>query len=749
MTILLLVLAALAAWVIVTFNRLTRLRQLSRNAWADIDVQLKRRHDLIPAVVATVQGHAGYERETLEALVAARTRALQTSGPAARYRAEHPVQDSLGRIFAVAEAYPDLRAAASFAGLQRTLTEVEDHLQNARRYYNAVVRDLNTALQQFPTNLLAGAMGFRSAEFFGIDDDRERAVPRVATVLLLCAALASTPNVAAAQRSYAIERLDATIRVEPDAELDVTETITVRFTGSWNGIYRTIPVVYRTPRGLNWTLGVRLAGARDQYGRPLRVETSRERHYIKYQIWVPGAQDATRTVVLRYRATNGLRFFDTHDELYWNVTGDEWEVPIQAASAQIELPAGSAGIRAMAFSGAYGATRQVATVEIEGRTVRLTMPTALGYREGLTAVVGWNKGVVHAPGAGLRALRVIASNWPLAIPIPVFLLAWAIWWRRGRDPRRRPVAVQYRPPPGLTPAEAGTLLDSAADLRDVTATLVDLAVRGYLKIEEREAPKLFGLMSSHEYTLHRLPPPEDGTPLAPHEQRVLDGIFAGRGDRVDLSDLKDEFYRELPRIRDGIFQRLLGGGLYHARPDRVRRHWMVAAIVCGGLVAVGGASLAPRFLMTALPFIIAGVLVAVILLCFSLIMPARTDSGTRALEAVLGFEEFLRRVESQHLKRVIIGHPELFDQYLPFAMAFGVEGKWARAFEGIYTEPPRWYVGGHVMGFSPSRFSGNLSQLASTAGAAMTAAPRSAGGSGFGGGGFSGGGGGGGGGGAF
>jgi LemA protein len=171
----------LVIWAIVTFNRLTRLRQLGSNAWSDIDVQLKRRHDLIPSVVAVVKGHAGYERETLEALVNARGRALQASGPAERFREENPLAAGLGRIFAIAEAYPDLKAAASFAGLQRTLSDVEDHLQNARRYYNAVVRDLNTAIAQFPANLLAGPLGFRPREFFGLDDRAEAAVPSVDT----------------------------------------------------------------------------------------------------------------------------------------------------------------------------------------------------------------------------------------------------------------------------------------------------------------------------------------------------------------------------------------------------------------------------------------------------------------------------------------------------------------------------------------------------------------------------------------
>lgn len=172
-----------ALWVVWTFNRLTRLRQLTDNAWADIDVQLKRRHDLIPQVVAVVKGHAGYERQTLEALVAARGRAVQAAGgsPAARFQQENPVEGSLRQIFAIAEAYPELKAVASFAALQRTLSDVEDTLQNARRYYNAVVRDWNTGIAQFPANFLTGAFRFTPREFFGIDDAAERAVPRVDT----------------------------------------------------------------------------------------------------------------------------------------------------------------------------------------------------------------------------------------------------------------------------------------------------------------------------------------------------------------------------------------------------------------------------------------------------------------------------------------------------------------------------------------------------------------------------------------
>jgi LemA protein len=175
----LLVLLALATFVALTYNRLARLRLLAYNAWADIDVQLKRRHDLIPTLVAAVKGHAGYEKGTLEAVVEARDRAVRAGGPAAAGEAEGALAASVRQIFALAEAYPDLKAGESFLSLQRSLVEIEDHIQNARRYYNAVVRDLSTRIAQFPSNLVAGMFGFRPPEFFGLSEESEKVTPRV------------------------------------------------------------------------------------------------------------------------------------------------------------------------------------------------------------------------------------------------------------------------------------------------------------------------------------------------------------------------------------------------------------------------------------------------------------------------------------------------------------------------------------------------------------------------------------------
>lgn len=179
MWIILLVLVGAAVAVIAIYNSLVRLRVQCDNAWADIDVQLKRRYDLIPNVVETVKGYAAHERQTFDDVVNARNRAMSAQGPAAKGQAEGMLTQALKSVFALAEAYPQLRAVESFTQLQATLNQIEEAVQNARRYYNAVVRDLNTRIVQFPSNLIAGWFAFHSREFFELTAAAEREAPRV------------------------------------------------------------------------------------------------------------------------------------------------------------------------------------------------------------------------------------------------------------------------------------------------------------------------------------------------------------------------------------------------------------------------------------------------------------------------------------------------------------------------------------------------------------------------------------------
>lgn len=556
---------------------------------------------------------------------------------------------------------------------------------------------------------------------------------------LIAAVLLAAPTTQA--RDLTIQRFDETVTVNPNGTIEVTEIIEARFTGFWHGIYRTIPVEYDTPQHLNYSLFLEPLSVTDDDGHALKYEQKREGRYLKFKITVPGAQDATKTVLLHYRILNAIRFFDDHDELYWNVTGAEWDAPIRAASAKIELPDGVTGLHATAFTGAYGSRESDAQVETSGNIVQVSANHPLSYREGLTVVAGWDKGFVHPPSTAAKIALFFRSNWPLFLPVVAFFIMLWLWWTRGRDPERGSVAVQYEPPDKLTPGECGTLVDNEAAMRDITATLVDLAVKGYLTIEQKDESHLLGLSHSKEYIFHLKRPPTEWSGVRPHELEMLSALFDdGSVTSVKLSNLQNHFYTHLPAIRRRIFDALMADGYYLHRPDTVRQGYIGAGIVIGILLFVFGGALGAATGVAHLTWVIAAILTAGVICIFGWFMPARTLTGARTFEKVLGFEQFLERVESDRLER-IVKTPEMFEKFLPYAMALRCEKKWVAAFAGIAMQPPQWYSGPYGSGFVPYMFVNDLNVMSAQASSVMASAPRSSsGGSGFGGGGFSGGG---------
>lgn len=569
--------------------------------------------------------------------------------------------------------------------------------------------------------------------------------PIVAIILL--ALFTAMPAIA---RTLVFKHFDAQVQVHPDGTIDVTEVMEAQFTGAWHGIYRTIPVEYTDAEGLNYTLLLDQISATDSEGQTLKLEQNHEGRYIKFKIYVPAAEDATRTILLHYRVLDALRFFQDHDELYWNVTGNEWENAIDLVTAHIELPAGVTGLRAIAYTGVTGSRTEDARVQVNDNVVDITSTRRLGYRQGLTAVVGFDKGFVHPPPASVRFMRLLQSNSPLLIPLIAFFVMFWLWWTRGRGPQRQAISVQYEPPDKLTPGECGTLVDNEAAMRDITATLVDLAVKGYLTIEQIEESHLLGLTHSKDYIFHMKKPPSEWTAARSHEQEMLSALFdAGASPDVKLSALQNHFYMRLPAIRDRIFSALMSDGYYLHRPDTVKQGYIGVGLLMGGLLVFGGAGYFANATGIAVgSWIFAGIATGVVICIFGAFMSARTITGARALEKVLGFEEFLGRVEKDQIER-LEKTPELFEKFLPYAMALQVEKKWVQAFSGIALQPPQWYQGSYGGNFTAFYLVNDLNMMSMQAGSVMASSPRSSGGSGFGGGGGSGGGFGGGGGGGF
>jgi uncharacterized membrane protein YgcG len=552
-------------------------------------------------------------------------------------------------------------------------------------------------------------------------------------------------------KQLVIDDFHAEVTVLKDSSVDVTETIQAHFYGTgWHGLYRTIPVEYSGPGGFNYTLFLSIKKITDSNGRSLKYDTSRERHYRKLKIYVPDPDNSVKTVIIEYTVSDALRFFDDHDEFYWNVTGDEWTVPIRSASSRVVLPEGTTNIRANTFTGAYRSRASNASTEITANGAETHTTEPLAIREGLTVAIAFDKGFVSAPTTATKISQFLSSNWPLFLPILTFFAMFYIWWTRGRDPRLRSIAAQYEPPDQLTPGEAGTLVDESADMRDITASIVDLAVRGYIVIEEHTTERLMGLMKDKDYNFNVNKDRSEWSKLKPHEQELLNGLFGTVLTTVSMHTLENQFYKYLPNIKNRIFESLVTHGYYKRRPDTVRSSYIGGGFVVGLIMVWGGSYLAGLLGEQPIAFIIAGILSGLVICAFGWFMPAHTEQGTRALEGVLGFEDFLVHVESDRFNRMI-KTPEMFEKFLPFAMALGVEKNWSKAFQDILKTPPNWYRGGSGFGpnFYAMSFVSDLNTMSSRASSVMTSAPRSSGGSGFGGGGGSGGGFGGGGGGGF
>jgi uncharacterized membrane protein len=569
-------------------------------------------------------------------------------------------------------------------------------------------------------------------------------------------------------RSWKIARFDARYTIAEDSTVLIEEEIHPSFEGPFHGIERDIPVEYPGPDGTAYKLFLKVDSVTDENGGKIKFEQSTRiertsggdsHQFLVLKIFA-GGTDTERTVRIAYRASNAVRFFKDHDEFYWNVTGNDWKVPIDSASAFVALPSTAAGqLKAQAFTGLYGAREKEVISTIDGSNITFESSNPLEARSGLTIDVYIPKGILKQPSWFTRyVVWFIGGNPGALLPVWAFAVMFGLWWWKGRDPDPGvSVAPMYEPPKGLTPAEAGTLLADNIEARDITSTLIDLAVKGYLKIIETEDKVVF--IKHKDYILRLMKPRPEWQNLAAHELEVLNNIFPEvTAEETTLSSLKNRFYVALPSIRQEIMDALKNKDLYSTDPESAK-----------GLVVAG-------VLLIALPFVwlqltgtirlgnspavlgAAVLLTVLIVYLFGRQLSAKTVRGARTRVECLGFKEFMTRVDGDRIKRM---PPDTFEKFLPYAMAFGVEQHWAKAFQGLLTEPPSWYVGSGYgtpgMRWTPLLFTNAISSFSSSAYESFAAAPQaSSSGSGFGdggslggGGGFSGGGFGGGGGDAF
>lgn len=569
-------------------------------------------------------------------------------------------------------------------------------------------------------------------------------------------AILLTPTLAAADvNDFTVTSFvakESLTRQDPQGELHVVERITVDFTDNNHGILRAIPQRYK---GHALQLQVNSIGSDTQAPVDHSTYTSNGNTVLKIgnpNQTVTGTQEYT----LDYTLRNVISFYKDHDELYWDVNGTDWTQPFTNVSVELQLPADLHQTKQpRCYTGNFGSTSQQCVVFQKGTTVAASTIQSLQPNQTLTVVAAFPTGYFH-PSTWRETMQESMKQ-IIGLVLPTLILGggtFLYWLLRGRDPRGTGVIIpQYGPPDNLKPLAVGTLLHFKADNRDITATIVDLAVRKYIKIIETTTKHRLR-KDTKSYSLQLLR--TDLEALDPYEHSIIDAIFDRElsvGRQIDLSKMRNDFSATAQTIRRRSVNELTKLGYFRSNPSQAGTWLYLPLGILAMLIFYLG--------MVMGLWLSVGVGIGVVIgFLFVRQMAARTAKGVAAKEHILGLKLFLEVTEKDRLKALqspttaaVGAEPartvELFETLLPYAMVLGVEEQWAKQFADLYTTPPDWYAGNWST-FNMYYFATELNSGIGSAVNTAFSAPSSSGSSGFsGGGGFAGGGGGGGGGGGW
>jgi uncharacterized membrane protein YgcG len=586
-----------------------------------------------------------------------------------------------------------------------------------------------------------------------------------------------------AQTDWTVTSFDSTYKIDQSGLVNVTEDIRVDFSGEpHHGIFRYTPDRYSFDDQHDRKIDLTGVTVTNGAGNAEQFETSEDGPNFVIKIGDPNVTvSGPQEYRVNYTLNGALNPFSDHDELFWNVTGNGWDVPIKEAHATVDAPA--SGIEnAQCFQGQEGSQNPCHQIIYGVDTARFGT-TLLEPGEEMTFVVGLHKGAVTVAAPVLIA-KLKSKTFgdyfdvtPLTVGVMAVLLAGALiaiarlWWVQGRDRwlgdmfylnetpatakaestkpllAHETIVVEFTPPEldaktkrRLRPAEIGVLLDERADTLDVTATIVDLAVRKHLVIKETESGGVVGLFKKKDYELTRLT--ANAGDLLPYESQLKDALL-DTGDTVKLSDLKNKFHDDLAKVKGALYKQATDDGFFPRNPETIRHLIRIAGVVVGvlgGAMAYGFGALFGGGLI-GVPFIVAGVL----LLLTAGAFPRRTGNGRVLFRRSLGFRRFM--VESDKAREKFAENANIFHDYLPYAIVYGCVDRWAKVFKDLGLDPgtPTYYIGAGP--FIAASFADSMTSFSSSISSTMASTPGGSGGSGFGGG--SGGGGGGGGGGAW
>lgn len=575
---------------------------------------------------------------------------------------------------------------------------------------------------------------------------------KIFLILFLVIALSGVAFLCFAQsnKSYYYDSIEVDIKVNQDGTFNITEKQTYNLTGSFGYFYRDIEIKdfdYISDIEVYDSQGIKV----DQSEYDLSYRNN-SRH-IQWNFNRRSFNNETKSWIIKYKINGGLGFYNNYDEIYWNAIFANRDVSVKEAEVTVVLPEEAQIDKVKMFIGFSRNKDESDNYRIiDSRTVEFKASNIDPYQF-LTIAVSWPKGIVNKPF--LNFIQIL--NWLfllIAVLIPgyVFIKAYKKWRRVGKDPKiDKTIIAQYEPPENLVPGLVSLLINQRFDVKVVTATIINLAVRGYLKIREKERRFL-----GKKYIFEKISGLDKDQELKYFEQNIVEGVF-GSKNIVSSSDLRNKFYRHLPKIKKGLHQELdeteyITGNIQEIRKKYALKYvFFLAGAFLGIILGVIMSSVWIGFISIWIILISASFFASGIIgLVFSNIMPSLTDKGAQEKWKWLGFKEYLHTAERFRLGAETA---ETFSKYLPYAVIFDVEKEWADRFADLKYQQPNWYVpaavhssGGNVSGVGS--FAGLTSSISSFASSISNTFSSTPGGSGVGGGGGAGGGGGGGGGGA-
>ncbi|MFA6466967.1 MAG: DUF2207 domain-containing protein [Patescibacteria group bacterium] len=568
------------------------------------------------------------------------------------------------------------------------------------------------------------------------------------------------PNISQAE-SDKISDYKVDIFVNQDSSIKVEEIIAYDFGDNYkHGIYREIPlsdsVLWPTKQ-----LDISDISVHDQKGQPYQFDVSTANNLKTIKIGDPNQTVSGEQVyVIKYQVKQAIDYYDDHDELYWDAIGNNWIVPILNSQLSLHFyePLAIEQFKLECYFGQFGSSNKCVDKNIySGTKDKLTdfvfQADQLSANSGVTVRWQFDKGLVLEPNAKQKVILFLKQYALLFLPFLALILMFFYWYKRGRDPKGRgTIIAQYEPPADLMPAEAGIILDEKANSHDISAEIILLAIWGYIKISRIEKT---GLLSSTDYLLEKIKD-ENDLPRG-YQKELMANLFSnssadkkpqkiknielttGATSRVLMSDFKNKAYKWIKIVEDGLYKSVVDKKYFPKNPHKIKSiHAFIVASLCAVLIGffrdVSVFANLANLLATGFTF--------VILYIFSLKMPRRTKEGVLVKEYLLGLKEYINVAEKDRIAfhNAPEKNPALFEKLLPYAMAFGLEKKWAKQFEGIYTEEPNWYHGASTGAyFSAASFGDSLKSFSSSSGSTLSSSSSSSGGVGGGGGGGGGG----------